>query len=184
MARILQIFRDGKRFKPITQTALLDGYQGNLQTLEIMSQMVKEDRTQKDLRRFVERNILKDVKGQNFDKEIKRIFAFCRDEILYRKDPVQVERIADLWSCLYSLNESQPEGDCSIKSTALATMLAIFGHKPCFAIVKTNKDDFNFSHVYVEVEIDGKLFALDPTPEDFKPFTEVSAAVKERHLIF
>jgi hypothetical protein len=184
MARILQIFRDGKRFKPIEQQKLLDGYQGNLQTLGIMSRMVREDRTQKDLRRFIERNILKDVKGQNFDKEIKRIFEFCRDEILYRKDPVQVERIADLWSCLYALNENQAEGDCSIKSVALATMLAIFGHKPCFAIVKAEKDDLNFSHVFVEVEIDGEFYALDPTPEDSKPFTEISAAVKERYLIF
>lgn len=182
--RVLQVFRDGRRFEPQTQEPLLDGYQGNLQTVRIMAKMVKEDRTQLDLRRFVEREILKTVKGQNFAEEISRIFNFCQKKILYRKDPVKVERVADLWSCLYALNDRRPEGDCSIKSVALATMLALYGHKPSFVLIKQNPHSTNFNHIYVEIELNGQIFALDPTPEDAPQGYEPKFLKKQIYRIF
>jgi hypothetical protein len=160
--RVLQIFRDGRRFRPKTETKLLDGYQGNLQTLEIMAQMVRDDRTQIDLRRFVERHILGKIPGHRFEAEIEAMFNFCQKKILYRKDPAKVERVADLWSCLFALNRDSPEGDCSIKATALATMLAMFGNKPNFVIIKQNPHSTNFNHVFCEVEIAGEMKTLDP----------------------
>lgn len=182
--RILQIWRGGKKYKPKTEIQLLGGYQGNLQTLKIMADMVRGDRTQKDLRNFVERHILNKIPGHHFTAEIKAIFDYCQQEIIYRKDPVKVERVADLWSCLYALNPDYPEGDCGIKSVALATMLALFGHNPAFAIIKQDANAINFNHVYCEVEIDGEWKPLDPTPEDKPAFWEAENFVKERHLIF
>lgn len=182
--RVLQIFRDGRRFNPKIETKLLDGYQGNTQTLKIMAQMVRDDRTQIDLRRFVERQILGRIPGHRFTAEIKAMFDFCQKKILYRKDPAKVERIADLWSCLFALNRDSPEGDCSIKSVALATMLAMFGNKPNFVIIKQNPHSTNFNHVFVETEIDGKLAPLDPTPEDKPIFYEAKSLKREVFPIF
>ena len=60
MKRVLQIFRDGKGKESYLNEPLLDGEQGNLQTLNAMANIVREDRLEPDLRIFVLRQIIRD----------------------------------------------------------------------------------------------------------------------------
>lgn len=172
--RYLQIYRDGKAKKPVLlQIPLMDGEQGNFQTLEVMKKIVLADRLKADLRRLVLRDVIgADVEGHNFAGEIEKIFRFAQKNIIYRKDAVQTERITDLWTTLFGLeNEAEytPEGDCGIKSLFAATCLALLGHKPVFIIITQKPDAKNFSHIYNGVIIDGEIKVFDATPEE-KPF--------------
>ena len=143
------------------------GVHGNTRTLYEMAKIVREDAREPDLRRFVLDKILSGVRGHDYRGEIDACFRFARDRITYRRDPRGVERVADMWSTLYALAD-EPEGDCGIKSTFLATTLALLGHKPLFIVLRTSPRVEYFQHVYVGVGMGGAgvVLELDPTPED------------------
>jgi len=184
MKRVLQIFRDGKSEIRYLNVDLLDGEQGNLQTLAAMVEIVNADRLQPDLRTFVLREIIRDTPGHDDAGEVARIFAYTQQRITYRQDPFGVERVADMWSTLYALRPSgpdgvyQPEGDCGIKATFFATCCALIGHKPLFVVAKRYPTDTAFSHVYNAVVLKGQLQFYDPTPEGVPPGWEVTAFEK------
>jgi hypothetical protein len=176
--RVLQIFRDGKTHSRSLIQPLLDGEHGNMQTLAEMAKIVREDRLEPDLRIFVLREIVGDTRGHDFDGELNRIFDFAQHRITYRKDPVNVERVADIWSTLYALNPNEPEGDCGIKSTFFASCAAILGHKPFFVVIKQRPEQKAFSHVYNAVSLNGELKFYDATPEDLPAGWEAKAGAK------
>lgn len=185
MKRWLQIFRDGNGKTCYLKGPLADGEQGNMQTLSVMSHIVNEDRLQPDIRHFVLREIVRRVPGHDIIGEADAAFEYARDRIVYRRDPVGVERVADLWSTLYALNPSEPEGDCGIKSLFLATCLAAIGHRPVFVIVKQSAKQRAFNHVYVgDVIGPNDIRYYDPTPIDYRPNQEIKSAVKMMFPIF
>lgn len=164
--RVLQIFRDGHETRRSLTVPLLAGQQGNMQTLEAMAAIVREDRTQPDLRIFVLREIVGDVRGHDSLGEVMRCFDFAQRRIVYRQDPVAVERVADIWSTMYALNPREPEGDCGIKSVFFATCCALLGHKPVFVVARQRSDVAAFNHVYCGAVVGGVFRYYDPTPED------------------
>jgi hypothetical protein len=166
MKRVLQIFRDGRGTRSSLIEPLLDGEQGNQQTLSAMARMVREDRVQPDLRTFVLREIVGGTAPHDFGGEIERIFEYAQKRIAYRKDPFAVERVADLWSTLYALDADGPEGDCGIKSTFFATACALLGHKPFFVVIKQTPGQASFNHVYNAVVVGSELRYFDATPEE------------------
>jgi len=167
MKRVLQIFRDGKQQTSYLNIPLLDGEQGNMQTLAAMASIVVEDRTQPDLRAFVLREIVGPVRGHDAAGEVESIFDFAQQQITYRADPFNVERVADVWSTLYALNPGNgPEGDCGIKSVFIASCCAMLGHKPFFIVAKQRANQRAFNHVYNAVLVRGELKFYDATPED------------------
>lgn len=182
--RILQIFRDGRKDIRYLNTPLLDGEQGNMQTLDAMARIVREDRLQPDLRIFVLREIVGDLAGHDAAGEVRRIFEYARDRIVYRRDPFGVERVADIWSTLYALNPRQPEGDCGIKSLFVASCLAIVGYKPFFVLIKQDPKAAAFSHVYNAVLVNDRLQYLDATPEGQPLGFEAKATNKFLYPIF
>lgn len=184
MKRILQIFRDGHGTASYLNQPLSDGEQGNLQTLDAMARIVREDRLQPDLRAFVLREIVREAPAQNFAAEVGNIFDFTQRKITYRKDAWGVERVADIWSTLYALNPNEPEGDCGIKSTFFASCCAILGHKPFFVIVKQRPKQRSFNHVYNAVLLNGRVQYFDATPQDKPAGWEVKSFQKFIYPIF
>lgn len=168
MKRALQIFRDGHKHERLLTIPLLDGEQGNMQTLAAMAKIVVEDRLSPDLRLFILREIVGDIRGHDSLGEINAIFDFAQHRITYRQDPFGVERVADVWSTLYRLNPDryEPEGDCGIKSLFFASCCATLGHKPFFVVAKQRANQKAFNHVYNAVLVDGQLRYFDATPED------------------
>lgn len=178
MKRFLQVFRDGHGKLTKLESPLAEGVQGNMQTLEAMARLVREQRCESDLRNFVLREIIGGVRGHNFAGEVEAIFRFTQSEIVYRRDPFGIERVADIWSTLYALNPNRPEGDCGIKSTFFASCCALVGHKPFFVIVKQRPGQETFNHVYNAVLIDGAIRYFDATPEDRPAGWEVPSVEK------
>jgi hypothetical protein len=184
MRRALLIFRDGKKHESSLTLPLADGEQGNMQTLAAMAQIVREDRLESDLRIFVLREVVGDVRGHDHLGELRRCFEFARDRITYRRDPWGVERVADIWSTLYALNPETPEGDCGIKSMFLASCAAILGFRPSFVVIKQRPDQRAFNHLYVGIPIEGKMTYFDPTPQDAPIGWEVKSYSKFLYPIF
>lgn len=166
MKRSLQLFRDGHGKTKLLSEPLLEGEQGNLQTLAEMAKIVREDRMQPDLRIFVLREIVGSVAPHDFAGEVEKIFEFAQHRIAYRKDPFAVERVSDIWSTLYALDANGPEGDCGIKSTFFASCCALLGHKPLFVVIKQMKGQTSFNHVYNAVVVGDQIKYYDATPED------------------
>lgn len=182
--RVLQIFRDGHKTQSYLNVPLKDGEQGNLQTVEAMAKIVREDRLHPDLRIFVLREIVGETRGHDALGEVERIFEFCQHRITYRRDPFNVERVADIWSTLYALSPDEPEGDCGIKSMFFASCCAILGHKPFFVLAKQQKEMKAFNHVYNAVVVGGEMRFYDATPQDAPAGWEVESYRKLLYSIF
>lgn len=184
----MQIFRDGRETRSYLNIPLKDGEQGNLQTVEAMANIVREDRLHPDLRIFVLREIVGETRGHDALGEVERIFEFCQSRITYRRDPFNVERVADIWSTLYALNPSRadlgPEGDCGIKSTFFASCCAILGHKPFFVLIKQRPEMKAFNHIYNAVVVNGEMRYYDATPQDAPAGWEAESVRKLRYSIF
>lgn len=155
--RQLQLIRRGRSFAPQSLPA---GTAGTAYTLAWMAYLVREDSRDAALRGLVLRDIVGDVAGHDFDNEITRCFDFAQGGITYRRDPIGLERVCDLWTAMQS-----GEGDCGVKSVALATCLALLGHRPQFVVITQKPESRSFSHVYVAVQSGDELQPLDPTPE-------------------
>jgi hypothetical protein len=177
----LIVHRDGRKYEKVTQSALLPGALGNQQTLEVMSKIVREDSESPDLRRFVKRDLFIDTEQYEPAEQIKQIYEFCLNRIQYLDDFQGVERVADLWSCLYSLSEFVPVGDCVIKSVALATLLSFFDFKPFFIASKISEQSNSFNHVFCGLQQNAINLRLDATPQERQPPKMVSLYL---HKIF
>lgn len=166
---LLEIIRDGRHHAPIQLRNIGEGVQGNIDALAAMARIVREDVTQPDLRAFVMREVVASIPGHKYGEEIDACFQFARDAIVYRRDPIGVERVVDMWSTMYALNPEQPEGDCGVKSVFLATCLGLLGQVPFFLVMTQDPSAQEYSHVYVGTIFNKKFLPLDPTPEDEDP---------------
>lgn len=187
MRRVLQIFWDGTPQKSSLTEPLLDGEQGNRQTLEAMAEIVRLDRMRPDVRKWLLRDVIGDISGHRPLAQVDRIFEYAQHRIRYQQDPVDMERVADMWSTLYALNpdpRGMPEGDCGIKSTFIATCCALLGHKPFFAVVKQRANQRAYNHVYNGIVIGGQVYYRDATPEDKPAGYEPAAYEKAMFPIF
>lgn len=166
MRRYIQLFRDGKESINYLDIPLAPAEQGNVQTLNVMADIVRQDRIEPDLRIFVLREIIGNVAGHDFEGELAKIFYFAQKKITYRQDPINVERVADIWSTMYALNPKEPEGDCGIKATFFASCCAILGYRTAFVVIKQRPGQHGFNHVYNAVLLNGEWKYYDPTPEN------------------
>lgn len=136
-----------------------NGLLGTNRTLRAMAALVRKSAENPALRqRALE--IVSSCPGHKFSCEIQALFRYCRDQIVYRRDPVEVEWLQDAERTLDVFGT----GDCDDKVVCLASLLAVLGHKSRFVCI--GKDSVNYSHVYLEVESNGRYVALDPTPEE------------------
>lgn len=158
--------------KPVwsATTRLPRGNRGTVQTLRLMAHFCRRDAGNQELRNVAHR-IIGSIAGHDFSGEIRALYEFCRDQIRYRKDPVDVERVQDALRTLQF-----GSGDCDDKSVLLATLLATCGHRARFCV--SGPAPGQWTHVYVEVRTPKGWLALDPTPERANAGWETQAQAK------
>lgn len=192
--RILQIITDGNRHPP-RHIQLPAGYEANFITLEWMRRIVAHDAQLGDLRNFAYWGILGGIENLSRRDRLDKAFAFCRDTIRYKLEDEGYETVADLWSTCFALNF---QGDCVLKSVALATLLCYLNLKPEFVALRQLPPTVNmldskypfertsdyFNHVYVKTIFEGKELRLDPTPPEFRPGDKVTGYVEYNYKIF
>lgn len=177
-ARILHIWRHG-RLETKRSIELPDGAQGNIETLGIAAKIVREDAQNGGLKAFAQREILR-------GGGIEAAYAYCRDQVVYdnRDEVNNTETVADLFSAVYGLNADHAAGDCTIKSTALATLLVFLNLRPFFVAIRQIPNADFFNHVFVGVNGPNGFEALDPTPPEFRPGDELSFYSRLDYMIF
>jgi hypothetical protein len=92
---------------------------------------------------------------KDYAGEIKTIFDWFKRTVDYRRDPVGVELLQDVWATL-----DRARGDCDDASIFLAAASEILGAQARFVTVSTRPDG-EPSHVYVVSHVGGKWTGLD-----------------------
>lgn len=156
---------------------LSPGRAGTIETLQAMRQIVRRDASDPVVRDFAVR-LVSDLRGHDFIGEINRVFQFVRDEITYRRDPAEVERVQDTRRTVFKFRS----GDCDDKCVALASLLGALGHKSRFVVCGYTRS--NFSHVYLEVFTGREWLPLDPTNESADPGWEARSVIRKAFRIF
>jgi hypothetical protein len=146
------------------------GERGTLQTLKLMAAFCKRDAASPELRAVAHR-IIENAAGHDFSAEIRALYYFARDQIKYRKDPVEVERVQDALRTLQFRS-----GDCDDKAVLLVTLLAVCGHRARLCV--SGSAPGRWSHVYCEVATPQGWMPLDPTPESAQPGWQTHAPAK------
>lgn len=142
-----------------TVVPLADGWPGTVQTLEKMAELIRAARFNPEVRAEAAR-ICREagVKGHDFDGEIKALFEHCRDDIVYRNDPVGVELLQDAQRA-----KQYGIGDCDDKTIALCSYLGCLGHTTQLVPFA---DGDTAGHVFCSViNKAGEWIPLDPTWE-------------------
>jgi hypothetical protein len=170
MKTTLQIWRDGRQH----EEDLLSGDAGVLQELRYAARFVREDSRKADVRRFVNDTILKGVRPFDEQGYVDAAFRYAQRDIIWRPDPVDIERLPDFWTTLYGLedapDEHKPEGDCLCKVVVMCTALGSFGIRPYFCVIQQHPSQPTFAHILVAGRFrDGREWHRDPTPEETPP---------------
>jgi transglutaminase-like putative cysteine protease len=150
--------------------------QDTVRTLAVMRALVQKSASDPVVREIAAQ-IVADCNGHDFLCEIKRVYEFVRDRIIYRKDPVTVERVQD---ARRSIQFST--GDCDDKVVLLCSLLAALGHRSRFVVLGYSRN--HFSHVYAEVNTGHGWLPLDPTNETAPVGWEGKGAIRQSYPIF
>lgn len=152
------------------------GLAGTQQALARMAAFVRRDKDDLGLRQFA-LQIVRDVPGHDFGREVRALFEYVRDRITYRRAPVSTQLVADARRTL-----ELGIGDCAMKSVLLATLLATLGHLSRFVVLSYDGDDYQ--HVFVEAYVGRDWVALDPTNEQARLGWAQEAVKVARYPIF
>ncbi len=100
-----------------------------------------------------------------FAGEVRKLFEYARDSIVYRRDQVDTQRVQDALQTI-----TRQSGKCVDKVIVLAALLGAMGYVSRFVIQKPNAGD-DWAHVYLEVFDDAQQqwIPLDPTGDGVAP---------------
>ena len=142
-----------------------------------MAALVRRDARNFRLRQFA-LSLISSCDGHDFSCEIEKLFSCIRDQIIYRRDPIEVEWVQDAERTLFVFGS----GDCDDKVVALATLLANIGHRSRFVVLGRTRD--KYTHVYLEALTSRGWLPLDPTPEHAPVGWEAKGLIRQTYEIF
>jgi hypothetical protein len=136
------------------------GYPGIVKTVEQIKELIRQGAKDFFVRqRAIDILIERNVPPKDYAGEIRTLFEWVKDNIRYTKDPFQVEVLHSARRML-----ELRAGDCDDMSILLGSMLKAIGHPVRLAIAGFNPvNPRQFSHIYLEVNHQGRWVALDPT---------------------
>jgi len=136
----------------------MNGDAGVSQTIDQMRALVDEALRDPSILRTA-KDILRGVPAFDDLSEAQSLYNWVRSNIRFTKDPVNKET-------LYPPSELLQirSGDCDDISMLLATLLMAVGYPARLMTVAASGDEF--SHVYVEGQINGQWIPMDPARSD------------------
>lgn len=134
-----------------------DGIPGIMETLKIMSRIVKDYKKSLPVRTLAV-SLTSICNQKDWACEVSTLHAFVRDQIRYINDITDVETVHTPDVIL-----SQRAGDCDDKSLLLASLLESIGHPTRFVAIGFQPGVF--SHVYVETKIGNNWIPLETTED-------------------
>ncbi len=139
---------------------LKSGEQGTREILAEMSRLVDEGSRDMVVREAVVRAIqAQGVRSHDRLGQATAWFNAVKNGITFVNDPVRTE-----WLQSPRVTLNLRAGDCDDRAVLLSAGLAAIGILSQFKVVGLNRRfPGDFSHVYVEAMIDGRMVAMDPT---------------------
>jgi Transglutaminase-like superfamily len=141
-----------------SRTPLLSGDAGVSQTIDQMRALVDAALRDPTVLRLA-KDIIRGVPAFDDYSEAQALYNWVRQNIRFTKDPVNKETLyppADLLQIR--------SGDCDDISMLLGTLLMAVGYPARLMTVAAGGDEF--SHVYVEGQINGQWIPMDPARSD------------------
>jgi hypothetical protein len=136
---------------------IADGEEGTDQTVRKIGQMVMDDLHRPTLRLFT-LSVLEragaDTRSQS--QMARAIYAWVKNRIRYVRDPQVLETVQSPLATL-----KIKAGDCDDHAGLVAGMALSVGITPRFVVVGTGAN--SFSHIYPELNVDGKWMPSDTT---------------------
>jgi hypothetical protein len=147
-------------YTPLTAKSrgLATGLKGIYQTLAVMRSMVKQYRTNPQIRQAATTVVFMTPEKDEYS-EVTALFDFVRQNIRYVKDIHDVETLSTPDKTL-----AGRVGDCDDQATLLATMLESVGYPTRFAVAGY-QSPHTFEHVYLQVFVHGDWVDCDPTEQ-------------------
>jgi hypothetical protein len=136
----------------------MGGDAGVAQTIDQMRNLVSEAIADPSILRLA-KDIVRGVPAFDDTAEAEALYNWVRQNIRFTKDPVNKETLYPPTELLQIR-----AGDCDDISMLLGTLLMAIGYPARLMTVAANGDEF--SHVYVEGQINGQWIPLDPARSD------------------
>lgn len=130
------------------------GESGIRKTLKVMRHMVRQCKTDPELRKFA-LNLVRHLPQRDYNAEVRTLHAWVRDHIRYVRDVTGVETIQTPRQIL-----SSGQSDCDEKSLLLAVFLETLGHPTRFAALGYGDHP---THVLVETKVGNSWVPLETT---------------------
>lgn len=87
---------------------------------------------------------------------------FLRDRFIYESEAIETLQHPEYMLTGFE-NSGRFVGDCDDITTLHAALLVALGFKVRFVAIRSMKDDPNFDHVYIEVNLNGDWIMYDVT---------------------
>ena len=144
---------------PIYRAPLMSGDAGVAQTIQQMRSLVDEALRDPSILRMA-KDIVRGIPAFDDFAESQALYNWVRSNIRFTKDPVNKETLYPPAELLQIRS-----GDCDDISMLMATLLMSVGHPArLMTVAAANSDEF--SHVYVEGQINGQWIPMDPARSD------------------
>lgn len=145
----------------VTETPLLPGDAGTVQTVQAMRAMVEAAKADPHVRNAV-LAALQGAPERSGRAELGALLSWVRDRMRFLRDPVDVEFLQSPSVLLESIRRTgEAWGDCDDLATLYATLAEAAGYPTRFVVQGPEAGDF--THVLVEVDAEGRWLAVDPS---------------------
>lgn len=168
-----------------TFSPLAGGDSGTYQTLSRMRDLVGASQGQPEVRAAV-LSALRGVRERDAGGEVAALFDWVRSHFRYTLDPVDVELVQAPRYMLETIRrEGIVHGDCDDAALLFAALAETAGYQTRFVVQGPDAGDF--SHVLIEVLIDGAWVPVDASQRQFsigwKPHREVTREEREMRTL-
>lgn len=149
---------------PYYRAPLLSGDAGVEQTINEMRGLVDEALRDAVVLRQA-RDIVRSVPAFDDVSETQALYNWVRQHVRFTKDPVNKETLMKPGDLVRWIQKNgSGSGDCDDISMLLGTLLMAVGYQARLMTVAAGGDEF--SHVYVEGEVNGQWLPMDPARAD------------------
>jgi hypothetical protein len=136
----------------VTNQQLRSGWQGNLDTVEIMRRVAHKRKSHPLVRELALKILIHaKIPSHDYIGEAVAIGKFVKDKVRYVRDISGVEQLHDPITMIDQIRRGVAQGDCDDMSLLVATLLLSIGHRPKFRIVRYKGLSGSYQHIYVVV---------------------------------
>lgn len=128
------------------------------ESVEVIKKLIDEGKKDLVIRTLAEK-ITQYIPQKDYKREVKAIYNFVVRRLRYTKD---IHRVETVHRARELLRRHKKAADCDDFVILTGSLLQAIGHPVRIVIIGNNyKDKEDYSHIYIQVNVDNKWIALD-----------------------